>query len=81
MLGSSDMDPTAPTTALNGDDKTFREGKGTVHWIQDRNIMVYLSLLVKGGARISADDTLHQMSVKPVLLLLPALDFYSQEIK
>ena len=71
----------APTTALNKDDKIFREGKGTVHWIQDRNIVVYLSLLVKGGLRISSDDTFPQMTIKPVLLLLPALDFYSQGIK
>lgn len=77
----SDTDPMAPTTALNKDGKTFREGKGTVHWIRDRNIVVYLSLLVKGGLRISSDDTFPQMTIKPVLLLLPALDFYSQEIE
>lgn len=38
--GSSDMDPTAPTTALNRDGKMFRAGKGTVHWIQNRNVTV-----------------------------------------
>lgn len=47
MLGSPDTGPTAPTTDWNRDDEVFREGKGTMHWIQDRNIVVKLSLLVK----------------------------------
>lgn len=47
MLGSPDTDPTAPTTDWNRDDKVFKEGKGTMHWIQDRNKPVQLSLLVK----------------------------------
>lgn len=47
MLGSPDTDPTAPTTDWNWDDKVFREGRGTMHWIQDGNISVQLSLLVK----------------------------------
>lgn len=81
MVGSSDMDPTASTTASNRNDKVFREGKRAGQWIQDRNRKVYLSLLVKGRSRLSADDTFHQVSVKPVLILLPAHDFYSQETK
>lgn len=40
MLGSSDTDPTAPTTDWNRDDEVFSEGKGTMHWIQDRIILV-----------------------------------------
>lgn len=47
MLGSPDTDPTAPTTDWNRDDKVFTEGKGTMHWIQDRNKPVQFSLLVK----------------------------------
>lgn len=80
VLGSPDTDPTAPTTDWNSDDKLFREGKGTMHWIQDRNIPVQLSLLVKWGPRISAEDTFHQMSIKLIILLLPALDCYSKDI-
>lgn len=76
---SPDTDPTAPTTEWNRDDEVFREGKGTMHWIQDRNILVQLSLLVEWGPRISAEDQFHQLSIKLALLLLPAPDFYGKD--
>lgn len=48
-------------------------------WIQDtyRFNLAYL----KWGPRISAEDMFHQMSIKLSLLLLPALDFYSKDIR